>query len=199
MPLLDPSTASFAIDPSPFRDDDGSWYLFYARDFLDPIEGARSGTALVVSPLIGMMQVSPQFTIVMRAGHDWQRYQANRRLYAGVYDWHTLEGPCVVKHDGRYYCFYSGGNWQNESYGVDYVVADSITGPWIDTNPGDGPRVLRSTTGKLIGPGHNSITQDPLGRTFIAYHAWDAGRTARRFCLNPLTWTPEGPRASGIA
>ena len=31
----------FAIDPHPFRDDDGQWYLYYARDVL---EGTRVGT-----------------------------------------------------------------------------------------------------------------------------------------------------------
>ena len=29
----------FAIDPHPFRDDDGTWYLFYARDVLDGAAG----------------------------------------------------------------------------------------------------------------------------------------------------------------
>src|SRR6185369_52570 len=33
LPEDDPCT--FAIDPHPFRDEDGQWYLFYARDFLD--------------------------------------------------------------------------------------------------------------------------------------------------------------------
>ncbi len=33
--LIDPQSCSFAIDPHPFRDDDGQWYLIYARDFLD--------------------------------------------------------------------------------------------------------------------------------------------------------------------
>jgi len=44
-------------------------------------------------------------------------------MYGRVWDWHTLEGPFVRKHDGRYYCFYSGGRWETESYGVDYGVA----------------------------------------------------------------------------
>src|SRR5215831_18071732 len=33
--LLDPENCPFAIDPHPYRDDDGQRYLFYARDFLD--------------------------------------------------------------------------------------------------------------------------------------------------------------------
>jgi len=32
-------------------------------------------------------------------------------MYGGVYDWHTVEGPALRVHQGRYYCFYSGGAW----------------------------------------------------------------------------------------
>src|SRR5207244_2342134 len=31
--LVDCETNRFMIDPFPFRDDDGHWYLFYARNF----------------------------------------------------------------------------------------------------------------------------------------------------------------------
>jgi beta-xylosidase len=44
-PLLNPASCPFAIDPHPFCDDDGQWYLFYARDFLDSDGGVRAGTA----------------------------------------------------------------------------------------------------------------------------------------------------------
>ena len=196
-PLLDPSTTPFAIDPHPYRNHDGRWYLFYARDFLDSTSGSRPGTALVVAPLSDMVRLSAEFSTVMRATHDWQRFQANRPIYGGIHDWHTLEGPCVVWNEGRYYCLYSGGNWQNETYGIDFVVADSIDGPWMDTNLGDHPRVLRSVPGHVIGPGHNSIVSGVDGVTYIAYHAWDPAMTGRRFCLDPLIWTSDGPRGLG--
>ena len=50
-PLLNPAECSFAIDPHPFQDEDGRWYLFYARDFLDCSPMARAGTALMVAPM----------------------------------------------------------------------------------------------------------------------------------------------------
>jgi beta-xylosidase len=191
-PLLDPAKVPFSIDGHLFRDVDGRWYLFYARDFLDT---ARPGTALVVTPWDDPLQVSAEYAVVARAQHEWQRYQARRPMYGGVYDWHTLEGPCVLLRDGRYYCFYSGGNWQNATYGVDYVVADSVMGPYRDDNPGDAARVLRSVPDSLVGPGHNSAVVGPDGSTtYIAYHAWSDGD--RRFCLDPLVWTSEGPRCA---
>ena len=96
-------------------------------------------------------------------------------MYGGVYDWHTLEGPCVVDCDGKYYCLYSGGCWQTDNYGVDYVAADSILGPWLDNGAEYGPRVLRSVPERMPGPGHCSVIgcTEADGRRYIAYHAWD--------------------------
>lgn len=192
-PLTDLSRLPFAIDASPFQDDDDQWYLFYARDFLDCDDGCRAGTGLVVDRLIDMRRLAGEERVVARARHDWQMYKANRPMYDSVYNWHTLEGPVVRKHDGRYYCFYSGGCWQNDTYGVDYVIADAVMGPY--SHAYDSPRVLRSLPGRLIGPGHNSIVAGPDGKDYIVYHAWDEQHTARRMHISELAWEADGPKA----
>jgi len=46
--LVDRETNRFTIDPFPFRDDDGQWYLFYARNFTNSARGEHPGTAIVV-------------------------------------------------------------------------------------------------------------------------------------------------------
>ena len=190
--VTNPYECPFAIDASPFQDDDGEWYLFYARDFLDT---DRPGTALVVDRLVDMTRLAGEERVVARAQHEWQRFVSNRVMYGAVYDWHTLEGPCVRKHDGRYYCFFSSGRWENESYGVDYAVADHVLGPYSCDAPADGARVLRTVPGRLIGQGHNSMTQGPGGATdYIVYHAWDARMTARQMYVEPIVWTADGPR-----
>jgi beta-xylosidase len=192
--LIDPASCPFAIDAHPFRDDDGQWHLFYARDFLDATDGVRPGTALMVARMKSMTELEDEGRAVLRATRDWQRFQANRRIYGATYDWHTLEGPFVRKHGGRYYCFYSGGRWENETYGVDYAVAKRVMGPYSDAGNENGPRVLHTLSGELIGPGHNSIVRGPAGDDFIAYHAWDSGMTARRTFIDRLAWTDQGPR-----
>jgi len=193
--LTEVGVCAFAIDPHPFRDVDGRIYLFHARDFLD---GPRPGTALVVHELETMTRLSSEGRTVLRARCDWQRFMESRPMYGGVYDWHTLEGPCVVRHEGRYYCFYSGGRWETESYGVDYGVAPHVLGPYSDEGNESGPRILRTVPGRVIGPGHNSIVTAPDGITrFLAYHAWDAARTARRLCIDRLEFTGAGPRSPG--
>jgi beta-xylosidase len=200
--LTDPEECSFAIDPHAFRDDDGRWYLFHARDFLEESdergETVRVGTALVVHELIDMTTLAQKGHTVARARYDWQRFAASRPMYNRVYDWHTLEGPCVVKHEGRYYCFYSGGCWQTDTYGVDYVVADNVLGPYFEEGGSTLPRILRTVPGQVIGPGHCSIVLGPDERThFVVYHAWGMDKTARRMCIDPLAFTSTGPQCSG--
>ena len=196
-PLVDPETCPFAIDPSPFQDDDGQWYLFYAQDFLDTEDGVRAGTALVVDRLLTMTNLAREARVILRAKHDWQRFLANRPMYGAVYDWHTLEGPCIRKHENRYYCFYSGGRWETESYGVDYGVAEQVMGPYSDAGNQSGPRVLRSISGYVLGPGHNSMAVSLDGQDYMIYHAWDKEMKARRMCIDRLLWTEVGPRCQG--
>jgi beta-xylosidase len=192
-PLTTAFTVPFAIDASPFQDDDGEWYLFYARDFLDNDGGARVGTGVVVDRLIGMTRLAGEPRTVVRGRFDWQRFLSNRIMYGSRYDWHTIEGPCVRKRLGRYWCLFSAGRWENESYGVDWAFAGSVNGRWQYDGNENGARLLRTVPGSLIGPGHNSIATGPDGNDYIVYHAWDASMTARRMFIERLQWTENGP------
>ncbi|MEY2429176.1 MAG: arabinan endo,5-alpha-L-arabinosidase [Verrucomicrobiota bacterium] len=196
--LMDCETNRFTIDPFPFRDDDGQWYFFYSRNFTNAEPGMHPGTGIVVDRLAGMTRLAGDCHVVVRARYDWTLYQAHRRMdvYDATFDWHTIEGPCVVKHGGRYYCFYSGSNYKTTGYGVDYVVADKPLGPYSDQ--GDRPRVLHSVAGKVRGPGHHSIVTGPDGSTqYLVYHAWDRGMEVRQMCIDKLVWTAKGPRCEG--
>ncbi len=180
----------FAIDPHPFQDDDGAWYLFYAKDFL---EGERVGTGLVVDRLEGMTRLVGETRTVLRATADWQLYKRQRKMYGRTLDWYTLEGPFVVKRFGRYYCFFSGGNWQNESYGVSYAVAPHPLGPWREPHP-ESPALLKSVEDALIGPGHNSLIVGPGDEDRLVFHAWNRMRTARQMWIGRLHWMGEEPK-----
>jgi beta-xylosidase len=193
--LLDCVNNRFTIDAHPFRDTDGRWYMFYARNFPDTEGGFHPGTALVVDRLVGMTKLAGECRTVVRARHPWTLYEANRRMnvYDQTFDWHTIEGAFVRKHRGRYYCFYSGSNYQTANYGVDYVVADSVMGPY--RGQGSEARILKGIPGKVRGPGHHSIVKGPDGRTdYLVYHAWDAEMKVRQMCIDKLTWGTDGPR-----
>ena len=148
----------FTIDAHPFRDRDGEWYLFYSRDFLTLDGDNRVGTGIVVDRLTDMMTLAGDARVVVRPHADWQIFQAARPMYGAVNDWYTIEGAAMRVHNGRYYCFYSGGGWQNDNYGVAYVVADRPMGPYEQPEGLTGPS-LRSAPGHVMGPGHHSFTE----------------------------------------
>jgi GH43 family beta-xylosidase len=185
----------FSIDAHPFMDADGKWYLFYAKDFLTLDDDHRIGTGIVVDELINMTTLKGDPRLVVRPHADWHLFLAQRQMYGNTYDWHTVEGPAIRIHNGRYYCFYSGGAWERENYGVHYVVADHPLGPY--RRPAQDEAVLlRSVPDVVIGPGHNSFVT--VGdREYIIYHAWDVDRTARRMCLDRLSWNGDIPVIHG--
>ncbi len=195
--LTDCETNRFTIDPFPFRDDDGKWYLFYARNFPYESGDLHAGTGIVVDRLADMTQLAGECNTVLRAAHDWTLYESNRwmEVYGKSFTWHTIEGPCVLKHDGKIYCVYSGANWQTPRYGLDFAVAKTPFGPYTDA--GDSARVLHGIPGTVRGPGHNSIVTGLDGKTqYVLYHAWDPGMKRRQLCLDKLEWTPGGPRCT---
>jgi len=182
----------FTIDAHPFRDDDGQWYLFYARDFLTIDGDYRIGTGIVVDKLTDMVTLAGDPRVVVRPYADWQLYHRQRAMYGAVYDWYTVEGAALRLRNGRYYCFFSGGAWENENYGVAYVVADHPLGPY-HRPPGSESPLMRSVPGKVIGPGHNSFTEGSDGAEYIVYHGWDSEKTARLMRLDRLSWQDDRP------
>ena len=190
--------AGFSIDAHPFRDPrTNKWYLFLATDYT---VDEPHGTGLAVAPLADdLMSVTAPPRVVIRATCDWQVYERQRNYKGKIWKaWHCVEGPFVLFHEGKYYCLYSGGAWHSENYGLGFAVADDPLGPWTDDMAVHGPTVLKGTPPRVIGPGHNSVVLGPDDRTlYCAYHAWDAAQTARRMCIDPLIWTPQGPKCDG--
>jgi len=185
----------FSIDAHPFRDDDGTWWLFYCRDFLD---GARVGTGIVVDRLVDMCTVAGTPEVVLRPHADWTLFQASRFWRGAVRDWYTIEGPFLHRRDGRYWLFFSGGAWKEPGYGLGSAVADRVTGPYAPERSADGPDVLRTVPRSVVGPGHASLATAPDGRTdYVVYHAWDAGHRTRQMRLDRLRWTSDGPLCDG--
>lgn len=198
--LVDCESNIFTIDPFPFRDDDGQWYFFYSRNFpYDDLEhGFHAGTGIVVDRLIDMTRLAGDCHVVVRPKYDWTLFEAHRRMdtYNGTFDWHTIEGPYVLKHNGLYYCIYSGSSYRSIHYGLDCVVAQNPLGPYI--GQGKKARVLHDIPGHVRGPGHNDVVMGPDGHTqYFVYHAWDPDMTKRQMCIDKLIWTPAGPRCDG--
>ena len=198
-PLVGDGSA-FTIDPHPFKDEDGQWYLFYAADFADSGLDERgryhAGTSVVVDRLLDMHTLAGEPKTLIRARHRWTLYEDNRTMSQygpDPFHWHTIEGAFVRKHAGTYWMMFSGGRYGGAGYGVDVVHSTNVDGPYAGEGA-DAPQVLSTQLAGLPGPGHHSITTGPDGREYFAFHAWNPDLTVRRMHLAPLEWTAEGPR-----
>ncbi|MFL6375729.1 MAG: glycoside hydrolase family 43 protein [Pyrinomonadaceae bacterium] len=190
----------FAIDAHVFTDRDGTRWMFYATDFL---EHTHVGTGTVVDRMIDWSKLEGKPRPVTRAKYDWQIYDAARKEKGGV-RWHTVEGPAVIERKGLYFEMFSGGNWQNTSYGVSFAVTDDLRSAdeWEQHADGDKLLPMIRTSPEVVGPGHNSIVRGPNGRElYCVYHRWtDAGRVmaidrmdvvGRRIYVAGPTTTPQ--------
>lgn len=171
----------FAIDPYPFQDTDGAWYLFFARDDLT---GEKVGTKLAVARLENMTRLVGEPRIILRPTDDWQLFEKQRTMYSGCYDWYTLEGPFVERRQDKYYCYFTGGSWRSDDSGIALATSDSILGPWRFS--GD-EQVVRTVPGLIHAPAHNCIAKAPDGREAIIFHAWNGDRTERRMFVVPMS------------
>lgn len=127
---MNPVYGSYFADPFVWKHQ----AFFYPRDFLNQDNKYRPGTALMVTRMKSMTELEGAGRIVLRARSDWQRFQASRGMHWRVWDWRTLEGTFVVRREGGGYdCFYSGGRWETETYGVGYGLEEHMLGPYSDT------------------------------------------------------------------
>jgi beta-xylosidase len=181
---------SFAIDAHPFRDADGTWYLFFARDVLT---GDRPGTHLAVLSLASPTQPASEPVAVLAPDADWQLFARDRSMYGRTFDWHTLEGPTVLRRGDRYVLFFSGGSWEGAGYGVSVATAPHPLGPWTH-EPREAADLLSTELTGLLGPGHNSVLRLDDGTDVIAFHAWDAVGGSRRMHIEPLRWEAGTPK-----
>lgn len=189
---IDLTDAQFAIDAHVFVDDaDNSKWLFYATDFLDY---DKIGTGTVRDKMLSPFELAGKPQPVTRAKYDWQIYDPNRASKGNV-RWHTIEGSTVLKRKGLYYQMFSGGNWQNVSYGVSYATARNInqTGEWSQIADGEITfPILRTIPEKVIGPGHNSVVRGTDNRQlYCVYHRWAADLSGRQMALDPLDFAGE--------
>ena len=178
----------FAIDAHVFVDDDGTRYLFYATDFLTH---TRIGTGTVRDVLRDPFTLAGNPQPVTRARYDWQIYDPQRAEKGGV-RWHTVEGPFVLKRKGRYFQMFSGGNWQNETYGMSYATTTDISTPDEWAQVADGVAVLpivRTLPSVVIGPGHNSVVRGPDNQQlYCVYHRWNPTTHERVLAIDRQDW-----------
>ncbi len=174
----DPLIAHWSIDAHPFRDRDGTWWLFYsARNDATRYGGRTVGCGIAVDRLLAPDRVADDATVVLVPDHRWE---GNRRA-----TWFWNEGPAVRWHDDRYWMLYSGGFYGDRTYAVGLATAAHPRGPW--TKHPDNPLLVSGRD--VLGPGHVCFTDTDDGqRTLVVHHGYVPRRRGRAVFIGVVTW-----------
>lgn len=153
-PFICQSLEGGSIDPSPFRDADGSLYLYWKND--------------------GNCCGKRTYIYAQKMNDDGSELVGKRkRIQTADKEWEgaLVEAPEMLTHDGKYYLFYSANDYASSDYAVGYAECEGPMGPCKDAaeNP-----ILKSKC-DAQGPGHNSFATDHAGNLWIVYHAWHEG------------------------
>ncbi len=102
--------------------------------------------------------------------------------------------PEVAYNNGTFFMYYSAGGEAGEGHQIRVATADHLAGPYRIESSRVFPEVLHTVPGRVIGPGHCSITLAPDNlHPYMIYHAWDVEHTARQMRMDALVWATMGP------
>ena len=150
-PLICQAELGGSIDAYPFRDADGTLYLYWKND------GNCCGYDVW---LWGQRLSDDGLTLQGERVQLIQRDQPWERP--------LIENPAMVEDEGAYYLFYSANWWDGIYYAVGYAVCQGVAGPCA--KPLDEP--IFKATPDATGPGGQSFVRDADGNLWMAYHAW---------------------------
>lgn len=158
-PFRDPNDEAFicqaslggSIDAHPFKDEDGKLYLLWKND----------GNCCGLEVALWIQELSPDgMTLVGEPVKLIERDQPWERP--------LIENPAMVRHNDKYYLFYSGNWWESHEYAVGYAVCETVTGPC--EKPLNEPWFEYEAP--VMGPGGQTFFTDLEGNLWMAYHAW---------------------------
>ncbi len=184
-PLFDFGYA--VIDGTIFFDEAGTPYMIYSRDCSEnTVEDRRESHLYGIELAQDLCSVVGEPVLLTTPDADWE-------LFSGDTRWN--EGPTVIRHDGRYYLFYSANYFATKEYTVGVAVADHPLGPY--TKQANNPILnFVEQDGKVIvsGPGHNSLFT--VGsELFTSYHTHTyplAPSGNRQLCIDRVGFHADG-------
>ncbi|KAG9532245.1 Arabinanase/levansucrase/invertase, partial [Aureobasidium melanogenum] len=151
-----------AIDPSPFIDTDGSFYVTYKVDGNNIGHGGDCGN--MVKPLVptpiklqkmmadGVTPDGSDITILDRTEDDGP----------------LVEAPVITRSpEGIYFLFFSSGCTRNPSYDVKYAFANDVRGPYQRAKK----PLLRTGDFNLTAPGSVGVMDLEDGTFGMVFHA----------------------------
>ena len=154
------------IDQFVFRDDDGEYYMYY---------GGWGHC--------NMVRLAPDLLSIV----PFEDGETCKEVTPENY----VEGPFMLKRQGKYYFMWSEGGWGGPDYSVAYAIADSPFGPFKRVG-----KILQQDPGVATGAGHHSVIRIPgKDEWYIVYHRRPLGETDmnhRQTCIDRMEFDDDG-------
>ena len=154
------------IDQFVYRDDDGQYYMYYG--------GWKHCNVVKLND--DLLSLKPF---------------EDGELYKEVTPEKYVEGPFMLKRNGKYYFMWSEGGWTGPDYCVAYAIADSPLGPFNRIG-----KILEQDPEVATGAGHHSVIKLPgKDQYYIVYHRHPLGSTLgseREVCMEKLEFDENG-------
>lgn len=154
------------IDQFVYKDDDGQYYMYY---------GGWGHC--------NMVKLAPDLLSIVPF--------EDGTLYKEVTPEKYVEGPFMLKRNGKYYFMWSEGGWTGPDYCVAYAIADSPFGPFKRE-----AKILQRDPNIGTGAGHHSVVKGPgEDEWYIIYHRHPLGETdgnARVTCVDRMYFDKDG-------
>jgi xylan 1,4-beta-xylosidase len=174
-------------DADMFIDDDGRFYMYWGWSQILPFQ------AVELDPNNGFKEKGEPVVCFFGnyEAHGFERRRAedvifpfftHRPYFPEESPW--IEGPWMIKHNGKYYLQYAAIGLEFSSYSHGIYVADNPLGPfkYSEHNP-----LTFKTTGYVRGAGHGSTFHDKNGQlwTICMIPAFYGGRGGGEIVLFP--------------
>ena len=154
------------IDQFAYRDSDGQWYLIYG--------GWAHCNIVKLADDFKSLLPFPDGTMFKEMTPD-----------------NYVEGPFMLKRNGKYYFMWSEGGWGGPDYCVAYAIGDTPFGPWKRIG-----KILEQDPEVATGAGHHSVIKGKgKDEYYIVYHRrplGDNGRDHRVTCIDKLQFGKDG-------
>lgn len=154
------------IDQFVFKDDDGRYYMYYGG-------WGHCNVVLLNDDFTGLVPFE------------------DGTIYKEVTPANYVEGPFMLKKNGKYYFMWSEGGWGGPDYSVAYAISDSPFGPFERI-----AKILQQDPEVATSAGHHSVLHAPGSEDYyIVYHRrplGDKARDHRATCIDKMTFDENG-------
>jgi len=168
-------------DPNYFSDDDGKLYFYWGCSPTNGIWGVEMDSE---DPL-KLVSVPKKLIAFEPRTQPWE-IAPGKSPEMGY-----LEGPWMIKRDGKYILTYAAAGTENKEYAMGQALSDKPLGTFV--KPKNNP-FFRKTTGFITGTSHGSVAQGPDGTWWVAYtiNANCVHWFERRIGFDRIDFEPDG-------